>query len=68
MKCTACGYEYKYEIQLKPTYEKKILAGDEEFIKLISTIFVESDNYYHTKYEVSLCACPKCKTVQLVDY
>lgn len=63
MKCI-CGYERER------SYRKDIQdIGDEDFIHIIGMFRAENgpDCYMSGDHSVSLYACPKCKTVQLVD-
>lgn len=64
MKCI-CGYEHEEE------YNKEIkgyvtTVGKEEFCRVYGTFLCETSGYYREKFYVSLYACPKCNTVQLL--
>ena len=63
MKCNTCKYEYLEEWDI---INKKyiIIKGDKEFININGDFSVYM-NQQDTS--VSLCACPKCKTVIMCD-
>lgn len=73
MKCPSCGYEHTGHWESKG-YVNDI--GDKEFIYIHTAHKLEIDNPkkcehgdydYQDKVEVSIIACPKCKTVILND-
>lgn len=66
VKCPSCGYEDEIEVPSNknfPVYEK---VG-ESFISIDGMFLVENSSWRGGKHQVSLVACPKCKTVILRD-
>jgi len=63
-----CGYaceDWEGEKEFNKEYAGKRM-GQDEFIRISGTFLAKSDGYY-PPMEVSLYACPECKTVQLRD-
>jgi hypothetical protein len=65
MKCV-CGYEYRIDFPL--TRQDRTVIGDEEFIRVLGTFLKEGSGWERNKIEVALYACPKCKTIQMLDW
>lgn len=64
MKCI-CGYEHESGMDDDGEYQKN-LKGDEEFIRIVGSTFKKYLEFGEYE-EVSLFACPKCKTVQMSE-
>ncbi len=69
MTCV-CGYEYEYEYQPTPDgpkkYEKVILKGKEDFIRIQGNFTIENE-YHYGVTQISLFACPICSTIKMVE-
>lgn len=62
MKCKACGYIYDHDYSGPDWKEAEI--GDEEFIQIYGTFFINDKySYYDEKIQIGLYICPKCNTV-----
>lgn len=66
MKCPNCAYEYDVDWS---TEKKEFVprAGDEKFLVIKGTFYVENTSWRGGDHEVDLIACPKCHIVILND-
>jgi hypothetical protein len=67
--CVACGYEYQWKNKgVKKgsgrVYEKVIIKGDKDFIKIIGKFAYEENEPYKYVREIDLYMCPKCMTIK----
>lgn len=69
MKCI-CGYYHLEDWKIENediVFQDELRKnnGTEKFKEIYGTFLIKGSDYYETKHEISIYACPKCGTLKI---